>query len=29
MAVGAGHLAGDKSVQAYLLESGIETARVQ
>lgn len=29
MAVGAGHLAGDQSVQAYLSEAGIETTRVQ
>jgi uncharacterized protein YbaP (TraB family) len=29
VAVGAGHLAGDKSVQAYLSERDIETVRVQ
>jgi len=29
IAVGAGHLAGEKSVQDYLSEKGIETARVQ
>jgi len=29
IAVGAGHLAGEKSVQDYLAEKGIETARVQ
>ncbi|QUL38758.1 TraB/GumN family protein [Erythrobacter sp. JK5] len=29
MAVGAGHLAGEKSVQDYLAERGIETIRVQ
>ncbi|MEP0392533.1 MAG: TraB/GumN family protein [Erythrobacter sp.] len=29
MAVGAGHLAGDKSVQQYLAQRGIETQRVQ
>ncbi|MEE4205751.1 MAG: TraB/GumN family protein [Erythrobacter sp.] len=29
VAVGAGHLAGQKSVQDYLAEKGIETARVQ
>lgn len=29
IAVGAGHLAGEKSVQDYLAEKGIETARIQ
>lgn len=29
MAVGAGHLAGEKSVQAYLNEQGIQSVRVQ
>ena len=29
MAVGAGHLAGNKSVQDYLKEKGIETTRIQ